>query len=159
VEAPPAGSWAAGLEVGFSEPFGSDGFDTGVLLGGFVERYHTETLGWRAGLAYLDLDGPPRSGEVELLMLHANLVYRWPVSGPVRPYVTGGVGLYRHDPDRGDDGTDGGGNAGGGVDFLIRRSSEGRHRIALRAETLLHATSGDEPDSFVQGTVGIKLVW
>jgi hypothetical protein len=159
VSPPPAGSWAAGFDLGLSDPFGSEGFDTEVLLGGFVEYYQTETVAWRGSLSYLDLGGPSGAGDAQLLMLNANGVYRWPVGGTVRPYVTGGLGLYRYDREQGDDGVEVGMDLGGGVEFHLRGSKESRRRIAVRAESLLHGTGGDEPDSFLQASVAVKFFW
>ena len=158
-----ADRWAAGTDVGFSNPIGDDDFDTELVLGGYLEFLQTERVSWRGTLSYHSFEGPDGakfSGEnqLDIWALHGNAVYRWR-GGVAHPFVIGGVGVYRYEPEGGRSDREFGVDFGGGVSFFMVNSPDARPRIAVKVEGLFHGTSGSELDSFFDGTVGVRLVW
>ena len=152
------GTWAAGIDVGAANPLGSSDFDASFVADVYFEWYQSRQLSWRAMVSYLAFDGPASGEDVGLLILNGNAVFRWPHK-MVLPFVTAGLGLYQYDASGGSSKLELGFDFGGGVDFLLMGSSTARPRIAIKLEGLFHGTSGVEPDSFFQGSAGVRFLW
>lgn len=99
--------------------------------------------------------GTPPS--VDVTFIDANVVYNWD-SGRVRPYVTGGVGAYQKNASSSsasdfisefDEITFG--VNGGGLDWHLGE------RWALKFEAVLHALTGEDPQTILIGTAGFKF--
>jgi hypothetical protein len=152
---PAAGTWAAGGAFGFSNPTGDDDIDTEPALDGYLEHFLTDRVSARGSLMLLEYDGPdvPVPVGVDIAAVNGNLQYHWNGHN-VRPFITGGVGLYDYDPDFGGDETEMGLNAGGGVNFPMT------DRFGIQIEGTFHGTTADgQPDSFFNGTVGARWHW
>ncbi len=155
---PKRGDMAVSGNLGFAHSFDDefDGFE--ALFSGTFEYYSSDRISWRGLLGFTDFDfDPPGSGpggSVDVMFINANILYNWN-EGVVRPYVTGGIGLYDEDPDG--PGIDGDGdieigiNGGGGLDIFFQP------QWAIKIEGTLHGISGDGPDTVFAGTGGVKF--
>jgi opacity protein-like surface antigen len=152
--APKEGDMAVSANLGFSTTFEDDFEGVEPLLTGTFEYYTTPRVSWRGLLGSTSFDADdPSDAEVEITFFNANVSYNWE-QGKVHPYVTGGLGFYTKDasgplpPDADDD--EFGLNFGGGVDWFLGA------RWALKFEGTFHVLGGEEPDTFILGTVGVK---
>ncbi|HET6277739.1 MAG TPA: outer membrane beta-barrel protein [Candidatus Polarisedimenticolia bacterium] len=152
---PVAGTWAAGALFGFSNPTGDDDLDAEPAFDGYVEHFLTDRVSAKGSLMLLEYDGADVAGTngVDVAAVNGNLQYQWG-GDAVRPFVTGGVGVYDYDPDFGGDETEMGLNAGGGANFPMT------DRFGIQIEGTFHGTTADdEPDSFFNGRVGARWSW
>ena len=145
------GTWAAGGDLGFSEPIGAEEVDTSLVIGGYGEYFQTSQLSYRGMLSFLSFDGPGKFG-VDVVPITGNVVFQWEGKS-VFPFVTGGIGLYFYRPDIGDSDLEFGVNFGGGANFFFTKT------VALKLEGLFHGTTGKEPDSFFAGTAGVRFLF
>jgi len=151
-----AGTWALGGDLGFSNTTGDGDFDAEPVMGGFAEYFVTNHASVRGQLSLIDFNGPsalqgPGTGDVNVVALTGNALYHWD-AGQVRPYLSGGIGIYNYDPDFGSGDNELGLNGGGGLDIFVTR------RIAVELQTLLHGTTEDRgPDSFLTASGSVRF--
>ena len=144
-----------GISGGPSFPTG-DGLNSGFQVAGHLGfRSRTNPLGVRFDVLY-DNWGVDRSlggGDLRTLGGTANLMVHLPSSSTsIRPYLSGGIGIYNTKYSRGGDGeTDAGLNAGVGLDFPMSG-------IIPFAELRFHSifTEGDKTN-FVPVVFGIRF--
>jgi hypothetical protein len=128
--------WGVGGSIGTSVP-ADPSLDKGLGLAGNVEGYLTPRVSVRGQLegAWFDIVGRRFTGTVNPVSLSGNLAYNWE-GGRWRPYVTGGVGVYRQHSSETATApvadTRGGINVGGGLEYFFRR------RATLTGEALYH---------------------
>src|SRR5262245_53533203 len=133
---PAAGMWGLGGSIGATAPQDA-ALQNGLDLTGNLERYLTPRFSIRGqvGASWWDIQGHSFTGTVTPFFATANGVYNWE-GGPVHPYVTGGVGVYRfHASEAGTAGhsdTEPGFNLGGGVEYFFDR------RTTMTGELLYH---------------------
>jgi len=150
-----AGTWAAGGAFGFSNPTGDDDLDAEPALDGYLEHFLTDRVSARGSLMLLEYDRADVAGTngVDIAAINGNVQYQWD-GGTVRPFITGGIGVYDYNPDFGGDETELGLNAGGGANFPLT------DRFAIQLVGAFHGTTADgQPDSFFNGTVGARWLW
>ncbi len=152
-----AGDMAVSGNLGFANAFNNDFDGLEPILSGTFEYYTSDQISWRGSLAFTSFSADfPRGNnvDVDMMILNANIVYAWQ-SNSLRPYVTGGVGIYNEDSSRSlsgvGDGTELGFNFGGGLDLYVAP------QWAIKFEGTFHGVSGDEPDTFFFATVGAKF--
>ena len=153
--APKEGDMAVSFNAGLANAFDDDFDDVEPVFTGSFEYYSTPRISWRGllGITSFDTD---LSGDASLdfTFLDANILYNWE-GGRIHPYVTGGVGLYQKDgssdlPSQFDE-TVFGLNGGGGLDWFLGS------RWALEFEGTLHGLTGENPNTLVLGTAGVKF--
>jgi len=152
-----AGDMAVSGNLGFANAFDNDFDGLEPILTGTFEYYTSDQISWRGSLGFTSFSADlprGRSVDVDMTMVNANIVYAWQ-SDNLRPYVTGGVGLYDESSSRDlpgvGDGAELGFNLGGGLDLYLDP------QWAIKFEGTFHGMSGDEPDSFFALTVGAKF--
>jgi hypothetical protein len=101
------GSWRFFVDGGINSP--DSGLDSSFSVNAGIERIITSNLSIEGILGYHAFDG--FVVDPDALQLSANAKYFFG-TGPLRPFVNGGVGVYRIDPP---DDTSFGWNVGGGV--------------------------------------------
>ena len=111
-----------GVQGGLSLPMGddSDFLETGFTVGGLVDYMPAMLpIGIRFNLDYTRWGAKDLDESASVISGTAAAMYTVPTSGGVRPYVLGGVGMYRGDcsADECEGETDFGFNVGGGVNF------------------------------------------
>jgi hypothetical protein len=153
-QAPKAGDMAVSGNFGFANAFNDNFGGIEPVFTGTFEYYTSPRVSWRGLLGFTSFDADsPSSAEVDFTFLNANFSYNWE-GGWVHPFVTGGVGLYSKDASSSlpsnAGGTEFGLNVGGGLDWFM-----GAH-WALKFEGTFHGLAGEEPDSFLLGTAGVK---
>lgn len=152
---PAKGDLSVAGSLGVTNAFDNDFDNFEPTLTGSLEWHLDDQLSLRGliGFTEFEADFMGFSNEAEILYLNGNVVFAWPQES-VRPYVTGGVGLYDVDfngpsfPGSGD--LEPGINGGGGFDIGLQGN------WSLRLEGIFHGFTGDEPDSYFSGTVGLK---
>jgi len=153
-QAPKAGDMAVSANLGFASSFDDNFGGVEPLLTGTFEYYTTPRVSWRGLLGATSFDADnPNDAKVDVTFINGNVSYNWE-QGWVHPYVTGGIGFYNKDadaslPPNADD-DELGLNFGGGVDWFMGE------RWALKFEGTLHILGGDNPDSFILGSAGVK---
>jgi len=152
--APKSGDMAVSASLGFARAFDSDFDGIEAVFDGSFEYHTSDRISWRGmlGTTSFDADGFP--GEVDVNFFNANFIWSWH-SENLRPYVTGGIGLYDVDLDvpgfNGNGDVEIGLNGGGGVDIYFNP------HWAIEIEGLFHGFSGDGPDTFFAATAGAKF--
>ena len=153
---PKSGDMAVTGNLGFATAIDNDYEGVDPILTGSFEYYTSSRISWRGMLGFSSFDHEAGNGnEVDISFVDANIVFNWLQQG-LRPFVTGGVGLYNEDASGPlgrvvDDGIEIGVNGGGGLDIFFQ------DQWAIKVEGLLHVVSGDGPDGFFSGTVGVKF--
>jgi len=153
--APNEGDMAASFNVGFARAFDNHFEEIDPVFTGTFEYYTSPRVSWRGLLGVTSFDADrPRNANIDVTFLTANVLYNWE-GGQVHPYVTGGIGLYGKDassalPSDFDE-TVFGLNGGGGIDWFLGE------RWALEFEGTVHSLTGEDPDTALLGTVGIKF--
>jgi Outer membrane protein beta-barrel domain len=122
-----------GASVGAALPSESN-LESGLELAGNLEGYLTPRLSIRGqlGTAWLDITGGLAA--VRPLFVDGNIVYNWE-GGQWHPYVTGGVGYYRHHVTHGSassNDNNAGFDLGAGFEYFFTR------RTTMTAELLYH---------------------
>jgi len=153
-----AGDMAVSGNLGFANAFDNNFDGLEPILTGSFEYYTSEQVSWRGSLGVTSFSADLRGGgsvDVDMIIFNANIVYAWP-SGSLRPYVTGGVGVYDEDSSRPSvsgvgDGFELGFNFGGGLDLYVAP------QWAIKFEGTFHGMSGDDPNSFFAATIGAKF--
>jgi hypothetical protein len=107
-----------GISGGPSFPTG-DNLSSGFQVAGHLGfRSRTSPLGVRFDVLYDNWDVENTSLDVRTLGGTANLMFHLPSStGAVRPYISGGIGVYNTKIEDADGDTNAGLNAGVGLDF------------------------------------------
>jgi len=153
--APKQGDKAMSFNAGFARAFDNDFDDVSPVFTGSFEYYTSSRVSWRGllGVTSFDADFPGNSS-IDATFLTGNVLYNWE-GGHVHPYVTGGVGVYQKDassnlPSKFDE-TVFGLNGGGGIDWFLGS------RWALEFEGTFHGLIGENPDTALLGTAGIKF--
>ncbi len=142
-----------GVSGGPSFPSG-DNLNSGFAVAGHLGvRSRTSPLGVRFDVLYNNWDIEGTSADTRVIGGTANLMIRLPTSsGAVRPYLSGGLGVYNTKVSVANDGsTDLGLNAGAGLDFPMSG-------IIPFAEVRFHSvfTEGDHVN-FVPLVFGIRF--
>jgi hypothetical protein len=136
--APESGTWAVGGSIGGGRP--NDPSLSGRLgVSANVERYLTPRFSIRGQLGgeWSDIVNRGFTGTLSPVFVDGNAVYNWQYS-VLRPYVTGGVGIYRYRsseylaPTASE--TSLGVDLGGGLEYVATR------RLAVTGEILFHDT-------------------
>jgi hypothetical protein len=142
-----------GISGGPSLPT-SDGLNSGFQVAGHLGfRSRTSPLGVRFDVLYDNWDVEGTSIDLRALGGTANLMFHLPsTSTAVRPYLSGGIGVYNLKASRGGDGeTNAGLNAGVGLDFPMSG-------IIPFAEVRFHSIFTDEEKTnFVPIVFGIRF--
>ena len=153
--APKKGDMAASFNVGAAMPFEDDFDDLEPVFTGSFEYYTTPRVSWRGllGVTSFNADSPGNSS-VDTTLVTANILYNWE-GGHVHPYVTGGIGAYDKNassdlPSKFDE-TVVGLNGGGGIDWYLGS------RWALEFEGTLHGLAGEDPNTILLATGGVKF--
>jgi len=153
--APKKGDMAASFNAGVVRAFDNHFDDLEPVFTGSFEYYTSPRVSWRGLLGVTSFDADfPGGGSVDATFLTGNILYNWE-GGSVHPYVTGGVGVYQKDgssslPSEFDE-TVIGLNGGGGIDWFLGS------RWALEFEGTLHGLTGEDPNTFLLATAGIKF--
>ncbi|HEY3174472.1 MAG TPA: outer membrane beta-barrel protein [Candidatus Polarisedimenticolia bacterium] len=154
--APALSDFAVTANIGFARAFDNDFDDFEPLFGVAAEFFVKPRLAVRAMAAFTSFDARINGfrGEADVLLATAGIVYNWE-PGPVRPFISGGAGIYDKRfsgpaVQGADDGIEVGFNAGGGLDIPFES------HWAIRIEGLLHGVTGDDPNSFFALTGGAR---
>lgn len=153
--APNQGDKAVSFNAGLVRPFDNHFENTNPVFTGTFEYYTSQRVSWRGMLGIMSFDADvPGNPSIDATFLTANILYNWE-GGRIHPYVTGGVGLYQKDapstlPSKFDQ-TVFGLNGGGGIDWFLGT------RWALEFEGTLHNLTGENPNTALLGTVGVKF--
>ena len=153
--APRKGDMAVSGSLGFADATDNNFDGLEAIFDGTFEYHTSDRISWRGmiGGTSFDADINGRTSSVDITFLDANIVYGWH-SDNLRPYVTGGVGIYSRDQsgpfftDNGD--VEVGLNGGGGVDIYLNR------HWGIEVEGLFHGFSGNDPNFFFAATGGVK---
>ena len=153
--APKKGDMSVSGSLGIANAFDNDFDGVEAIFDGTFEYHISDRISWRGmlGFASFDFNGRGSSGSADIMFVNGNIVYGWH-NDNLRPYVTGGIGLYSTDPsgsalpDNGD--VEVGLNCGGGLDIYVHP------HWAVTVEGLFHGYTGDDPDSFLAATVGAR---
>ncbi len=150
---PAAGDMAAGGNLGFANAFEDELEGIEILLSGNFEYFTSDKISWRGMLGFTEFEVEDSGGgAIEMIFVNGNIVYNWHRDW-LRPFATGGLGLYDLDGSGGlgdfHGDTEIGFNAGGGIEFYMDTD------WAIKLEGLFHAISGDDPDFVFTGTGGI----
>jgi outer membrane protein with beta-barrel domain len=147
------GDMALSSNAGFTHVADNDFEKIDTVLTGTFEYHTTPRLSWRGllGITSFDADLPGKAS-VDTTFVTANVVYTWE-RGRIRPYVTGGTGLYdkmaSSDLPARFDQTVLGVNAGGGIDWILGS------RWGIQFEGTVHVLAGEAPNTVFFGTVGL----
>jgi opacity protein-like surface antigen len=157
--APPrTGDLAFTVGFGLGAPVSDGDYGGGGLAAGSQEIHWSSANSLRGSLGFLDLPAEPDSGRGErsAIYLAGNVSHNW-WRGAVFPYVTGGVGIYaieeRTGPRTDDDKVELGVNGGAGLEFRVHTA------VTLRLEGMIHALTGDGPQTIATGTLGLKFYY
>lgn len=157
--APPrTGDLAFTVGIGLGLPLGNGDFSGGGLASGSQELYWSSANSLRGSLGFFDFPAEPDSGRGQrsAIFLAGNVSHNW-WRGAVFPYVTGGVGIYavaeRTGPQTDDEKVELGVNGGAGLEFRLHAA------LTLRLEGIIHALTGDSPQTIATGTVGLKFYY
>ena len=141
-----------GISGGPSFPT-SEGLNSGFQVAGHLGfRSRTSPLGVRFDVLYDNWDVEGTSVDLRALGGTANLMFHLPSSsGAVRPYISGGIGIYNTKVENVDGDTNAGLNAGVGLDFPMSG-------IIPFAEVRFHSIFTDEEKTnFVPIVFGIRF--
>lgn len=157
--APPrTGDLAFTLGFGLGAAVGDADYSGGGLAAGSQEIHWSSANSLRGSLGFFDLPAERESGRGQrsAVFLAGNVSHNW-WRGAVFPYVTGGVGLYaieeRTGPRSDDDKVELGVNGGAGLEFRVHAA------VTLRLEGMIHALTGDSPQTIATGTLGLKFYY
>jgi len=157
--APPrTGDLAFTVGFGLGAPLSDGDFSGGGLAAGSQEIHWSSANSLRGSLGFFDLPAEPDSGRGQrsAIYLAGNVSHNW-WRGAVFPYVTGGVGIYaieeRTGPRTDDDKVELGLNGGAGLEFRVHTA------VTLRLEGMIHALTGDSPQTIATGTLGLKFYY
>jgi hypothetical protein len=153
--APKTDDMAVSGNLGFAVPFDGPFESVEPAITGTFEYYTTPRISWRGLVGFTsftaDLPGDPK---VDSTFLNANFVYNWE-RGTIHPFATAGIGVYSQSGSHGAppefDETVFGVNGGGGIDWFLGS------RWGLKFEGGLHGLTGEDPNVFFLGTVGVMF--
>lgn len=154
---PSTGDMAVGGNLGFANAFEDELEGIEILMSGNFEYFTSDKISWRGMIGFTEFDvDDSGGGQVEMTFINGNIVYNWHRDW-LRPFATGGIGIYDldgsgrlHDFD-GD--TEIGFNGGGGIEFYLNTD------WSIKAEGLFHAISGGDPDLVFTGTGGFSYTF
>jgi opacity protein-like surface antigen len=157
--APPrTGDLAFTVGIGMGTALADGDFGGGGLAAGSQELHWSSANSLRGSLGFFDLPAERGSGRGErsAIFLAGNVSHNW-WRGAVFPYVTGGVGIYaieeRTGPLTDNDKVELGVNGGAGLEFRVHTA------VTLRLEGMIHALTGDSPQTIATGTLGLKFYY